>query len=283
MGSKDYRLVRHFNNNVVEATEGAGRHVVLSGKGIGFGLHKGDAIDADKVSLRYIPENSSEIARISATLADIPDQVLVIARYATILGRDEWGLSGKISFELALADHLASAMRRAEQGYRIELPILSDLAQLYPREVEFGRAVVEAVRARTGVALPKDEAGAIALHAVNDQFSRGSETLPAVVTMTRVIDATLEIIARRSGRAIDLSGAAPARFITHMRYLYRRLEDGVKLQPSPPAVIDAVKESLASSWEIALEIAGLFEREAGFRLGESETAYVTLHVGRLLS
>lgn len=271
-----YTLVRRFNNNIVEARDMQDRRLVLSGKGIGFGVRPGDTIPESAVSVRYVPETDRDIQRILALLADVPPVLSVVARHAARR------LEASTAFEIALADHLAGAVRRYQRGQDVSLPLYFEVTQLYPRELEFGHWVLKLVHAKLGVRLPEQEAAAIALHAVNEQISHGTGSVSDVMTFTRTIDAVLNYLHERCGIELDHHDAAVTRFITHMRYLFHRLQARTPVEPGPEQVVTAIRESLASSWQLSGEVAALIREHTGFELSESEQAYVALHIGRFV-
>ena len=96
--------------------------------------------------------------RLSMTLSEIPAEILSIATLLESKVRAEGALELSNSFILPLADHLHYAVVRARDGVRVEYPLAPEVTVLYPREVEYGRAVLVMVRERLNVELDPNEA-----------------------------------------------------------------------------------------------------------------------------
>ena len=134
--------------------------------------------------------------------------------------RAEGALELSNSFILPLADHLHYAVVRARDGVRVEYPLAPEVTVLYPREVEYGRAVLAMVRERLQVDLDPNEAIPLALHLVNAQFATAD--MSQAFRMTEVFAQVFEIIEASYERTINPDSMSAARFVTHLRYLFVR-------------------------------------------------------------
>lgn len=277
-----YLLLRHFNNNVVEAEDDSGDRCVLTGKGIGFGLVKGDEIPEAKIDVRYIPENTRDVDRVVEKISNIPPEILHVVRQASIAGEQSLNMAPSLAFELSLADHLAGALRRYQTNSMVDFPLYYEMTQLYPAELAFGRDVLRLIHLKLGVKLPDDEAGAIALHAVAHLMDDGQAGVGEAMAFTQVMKVALDEIRKATGRDIALGDSAVARFVTHMRYLFGRLRSSKKIQSEPDEIVNAIEQSLERSWAIAGTVVDTVHDYTGMTLGKSERAYIALHIGRLL-
>ena len=105
-------------------------------------------------------------------------------------------------------------------GCGLQYPLAPEVTVLYPREVEYGRTVLEMVRERLNVELDPNEAIPLALHLVNAQFATAD--MSQAFRMTEVFAQVFEIIEASYERKIDPDSMSAARFVTHLRYLFVR-------------------------------------------------------------
>ena len=179
-----YTLKRRCNNNVAEALDEYGRSVVVTGRGVGFGVKSGEEIAPERIQLTYVLESQQRAGEIADALAAIPADVLAAARKIVIAAQDRFNMN-PISMLLPLAEHLDFALRRVAAGDTFDAPLAFEIEQLYPEEHEFGCFAVKVIRADLGVALPSAEVTAFALHAVSAQFD--THRISTAVRMTEDI------------------------------------------------------------------------------------------------
>ena len=276
------RILRIFNNNVVLASDDAGEQAVMIGRGLAFGKKKNEALDPSLVERTFVPETAGGDEHLSALLSEIPAEILALATELEEIARTELGMRISHSFVLPLADHLNFAMVRARKGMGVEYPLSIEVSQLYPKELAFGQRAVRMARERLGADLPEEEATPLALHLVNSQFS--SEDLAKTFKMTQIFAQIFQIISSAYGHEVDQSNLSVARFVTHLRYLFVRAEQGrpaLKSDPTIPAIHDAVKTGYPEAYACAYKVMLLLEMHVGEDLSDDEHTYLTIHIARL--
>lgn len=274
------KIAHIYNNNVVLAETDAGEQLVAIGRGLAFGKKVGTVVDEAKIEQRFVAEHSDDEYR-AHLLAETPSDILALASELEKLAVGELGLKVTHSFILPLADHLRFAVERAQKGIVMEYPLAIEVGQLYPREIGFGRRAVALVAERLGVELPADEAVPFALHLVNSQFT--AEDLGKTYKMTEVFAQIFSVISFAYSAPIDQNQMSVARFVTHLRYLFVRAEQGkeVSLSSSVPAVHEAVRSSYPRAYACAGKVKMLLEMHLGADLSDDEHTYLTIHVARL--
>lgn len=274
------KIAHIYNNNVVLAETETGEQLVAVGRGIAFGKKPGATIDPAAIEQRFVAEHSDDTYR-AHLLSETPSDLLALASELEQLATGELGLKVTHSFILPLADHLRYAVERAQKNITMEYPLAIEVAQLYPREIGFGRRAVELVREKLGVTLPADEAVPFALHLVNSQFT--NEDLGKTYKMTEVLAQIFTVISFAYEAPIDQSELSVARFVTHLRYLFVRAEQGraVSAAASVPAVHDAVRNSYPIAYGCAAKVKVLLEMHLGIDLSDDEHTYLTIHIARL--
>ena len=267
-----------YNNNVVLAIEPNGHEVMLLGKGLGFRRRPGDRVDPTGTQ-RFVPDGRYRARRLAELLTGATVEEAELAHAIGVLARDELGLNVTQSLVLPILDHLSFAVRRARTGVAIDFPLRWEVGPLYPAEGAVGRRAVALIDRSLDVRLQTDEWVAFALHFINQQWARGD--LARTVAMTECIVASFNLLQDLWSTPIDQDEMSAARFVTHIRYLFARVERGRQL---PNARIDMMASVRAAWPEAALaaeQLSQLIGDALGHALTQEETAYLALHVSRL--
>ena len=278
------RISRIYNNNVVLTVDHHGKESVMIGRGIAFGKRKGQLVDPSAVEQTFVPEQGMSGERLSMTLSEIPAEILSIATLLESKVRAEGALELSNSFILPLADHLHYAVVRARDGVRVEYPLAPEVTVLYPREVEYGRTVLQMVRERLQVELDPNEAIPLALHLVNAQFATAD--MSQAFRMTEVFAQVFEIIEASYERKIDPDSMSAARFVTHLRYLFVRAsrasanhtEDD---EVSQPSLLAALRADVPRAYACAQKVLLVLQMQLKQSLTRDELTYLTIHIARL--
>ncbi len=274
-------ILRVFNNNVVLAREDAGGEVILTGRGLGFQARPGQAVDEAKVVRVFRPSDGRDPDHLAQLLAGIPPEyVHLVAAALGDVGLDTRAASSP-TLVIALADHIAFAVRRSELDLGVEYPLLGEVKNLYADEYAAARALLGALNARLESPLPEGEAVALALHFVNAGFATGD--LSYTYTMTGVIQQMVTVIEQRHTVTLDTGSVSVGRFITHLRYLFVRIHQHRQLDEGPASTIGAaIRAAYPDALDCARRLAGILELRLGTALTEDELAYLTLHVARVV-
>lgn len=270
-------LLRVFNNNVVLARRHDGVEVILTGRGLGFQTKPGQTVDESKIVKIFVPSDGRDPDHIGQLLAEIPPEHIQMVLSAMREARIEDTAS--VILVLSLADHLGFALARARIGQVIEYPLTAEVVSLYPDEYAKAQRFVEALNALSDVTLPQVEVTAFSLHLVNAGFASGD--LSWTYTMTGVIQQILDVAAKGLDVQLDPSSISVGRFITHLRYLFVRINKDEQLEHHMFAVVQSIVDSYPKENACAKTIAELVELRLGSSLSIDEIAYLTLHLARL--
>lgn len=272
------RAIKRINNNVAVCLDGAGHELLAMGKGIGFGTMPRE-LSLDDVERTFYDVDE----RFFSAINDLPVEVTAFAIKATDYVRGELPYQLSPNFAFTLADHLAFAIQRTKKNLRVRMPLAYDVEQTYPDEYRIARHIVRRLRRELQVALPDEEATAIAMNIVNARMEPASE---AEVERQREDDEMLEdvteIIEDAFGIDVDRTSFAFSRYATHMRYLFERLHSGRALDsscvdgfrgiegqyPREFACVDRIASHIANTWQ-------------GSELSDDEKLYLVIHVSRV--
>ena len=280
------RISRIYNNNVALTVNHLGQEAVVIGRGIAFGKRKGQMIDPAAVEQTFVPEQGMSGERLSLTLSEIPAEILSIATGLESRVRADGVLELSNSFIIPLADHLHYAVMRAREGVRVDYPLAPEVTLLYPREVEYGRSVIAAVRERLQVQMDPGEAIPLALHLVNAQFATAD--MSQAFRMTEVFAQVFEIIEASYEQKIDPDSMSAARFVTHLRYLFVRASrasaesaEHAEDEVSQPSLLAALRADAPRAFACAQRVLLVLQMQLKQSLTRDELTYLTIHIARL--
>lgn len=156
------------------------------------------------------------------------------------------------------------------------MPLTYELESSYPLEMKLAENALERIEEQLGVCLPASEKAGIALNIINSELTvKASNTQKEeelIAGCTRIIEAHLH-------QTIHLNSFNYARFATHMRYLLRRINEGVSENCSY-SLYQTMKEQYAKIAGIVNGMAVYLEVN-GYPVSEEEKFYLILHVQRL--
>ncbi len=145
-----------YNNNVLLGVTGSGTEMVVNARGIAYGRHRGEIVDASSAQ-RYVAEGAYRTTTIASLLTNATHTEVRVAQAIVELAREEPGIPHARRMMLPILDHLVAAVHRAEQGAVIDFPLEWEVRQLYPDEAELGRRAVEIIDGALGIHLQPEE------------------------------------------------------------------------------------------------------------------------------
>ncbi|MDG4860630.1 PRD domain-containing protein [Streptomyces sp. T-3] len=271
--------LRVLNNNVVLARDEKGQEVILTGRGIGFVSRQGKPIDPALIVRVFVPADGRDPDHLAEAFALIGEEVL----RAVVIALDEVGIEGREStrptLAIAVADHVAGAMDRAARGIVVEYPLRAETQTLYAAEYAQAQRLLAAINERVDPRLDASEATALALHLVNAGFASGD--LSFTYTMTGVIQQMLAVVGEQYGLDVSQESVSAARFITHVRYLFVRIQQHQQLKGHESTIGKGIRQHYPEATATAQKLATIVELRLGQQLSEDEVSYLALHVARM--
>ncbi len=271
-------IARIFNNNVVLALDDAGREVILTGRGLGFQTRPGQPVNDALVVRTFVPTDGRDPDHLAELMAGIaPEYISLVGESLAQIGAGK--LAENPALVVALADHVSYALRRAAIGLNLEYPLLAEVQHLYADEYRQAQELLAAINARSATQLPSDEAVGLALHLVNAGFTTGD--LSYTYKMTGVIQQLVTVIEQSFGVTLPSGSVSVGRFITHLRYLFVRIQQHTQLSENHSAIGQAIRDSYPQAAECAQRLASILELRLGETLTDDEVSYLALHVARV--
>ncbi|MFD0319261.1 PRD domain-containing protein [Streptomyces flavalbus] len=273
------KVLRVLNNNVVLARDEKGQEVILTGRGIGFSSGQGKRVDPELIKKVFVPADGRDPDHLAEALALISEETL----QTVITALHEAGIedrgSTRPTLAVAVADHISGALERAARGIVIDYPLRAEVQTLYATEYAQAQRLLRAINERVTPALDPSEATALALHLVNAGFVSGD--LSFTYTMTGVIQQMLAVVRERYGLDVSDASMSAARFITHVRYLFVRIQQHRQLKGQESTIGKGIRQHYPDATRTAQQLATIVELRLGQQLSDDEISYLALHVARM--
>lgn len=271
------RVTKKLNNNVALARDADGNDAVIFGKGVGF-----PRMPYDLDGLSAVDRVFYNISRVSVEQAStIPEDVMA----ACVEAVDDLAshLTGPLNPNLpfTLADHVAFAVKRLEQGIEFSSDLAYDIENLYPAEFKGSQRVLALIKSRIDTRLPESEATSITMHLVNAQLARND--MQDALLMTQAISDVTEIVEKGLGIMLNAGTFTHFRFVTHLRYLIERLLKGSVLESNNSLFFQQFRDAYPEPFKCASDISGYFSTTFGWQCSDEEILYLMLHINRVLA
>ena len=273
------KILRVLNNNVVLSRDASGREVILTGRGLGFQNRPGQEVDPRAVVRTFVPTDGRDPDNLATVLAALDQDAVRAVVLAISETQLEPAESTQPTLAIAVADHMAQALKRERDGTRIDYPLRAEVQTLYREEYDKAARLLAAINHHIDPPLPPTEATALALHLVNAGFSSGD--LSFTYTMTGVIQQMLTVISERYGIPAERDSISGARFITHVRYLFVRVHQHRQLTRQDSVIGESIRTAYPEATRTARQLATIVELRLGTALTEDEVSYLALHVARM--
>ncbi|MFG2395323.1 PRD domain-containing protein [Streptomyces lavendulae] len=272
------KVLRVLNNNVVLARDDQGEEVILTGRGIGFSSRPGKPVDPTLITRVFVPADGRDPDHLAEAITLIGEEVLsAVVTALAETGIEEGGRSALPTLAIAVADHVAGALKRTARGIAVGYPLQAEAQTLYATEYAQARHLLVAINKHLDSQLDDSEATALTLHLVNAGFATGD--LSFTYTMTGVIQQMLAVVQERYG--FELSQESTARFITHVRYLFVRVQQHRQLKGHESTIGKGIRLHYPEATRTAQQLGTIVELRLGEQLSEDEVSYLALHVARM--
>ncbi len=271
------RAIRSINNNIAVCIDSTGTECIAMGKGIGYGEMPRE-VELSTVSHTYYSVDERQLEGVK----DIPQDVLAFAAVAVdrARGQLQYQLSPNLTF--TLADHIAFAIKRAEQQIHVRMPLAYDVEQNYPDEYRLARQMVRHVRREFKVGLHDDEAIGIAMSFVNARVDGATEEeLAAAQRDEDMLEDITEIVENHFGVSVDRASFAFSRYATHLHYLFARIHSGKALPAEGLNGYQGIEEQFPEGVACVEQIAAHVGESWGAELTDEEKLYLVIHVSRI--
>lgn len=271
------QVSKALNNNVIIANHPAHGEVVIIGKGIGFNRKTGEAIPLESVEKMFILTSRQEQEQYKQLVPQIDEQLIEIIGEIINYISEKTQSALNEHIHIALTDHLAFAIKRADQDLSFHNPFLYETKELYPLEYELAEYAIHLIRKKLGIDLGEDEIGFVALHInsamTNRHISEVRGHAQLIAELIEMIEEELHITVQR--QSLDYS-----RLLTHLRFAIERIRRGEQVEE-----VKKLERMMSDEYPVLFELAGkltgLMETRLNKPVYRAEISYLTMHLHRV--
>ncbi len=267
-----------LNNNVAVVIENNEEKIVM-GRGICFKKKTGDTIEPETIDKVFYLHNQEVLSRFKELVVDIPLEYLEIGEEIMDEARLSLGKALNDNIYISMVDHIYTAVVRAKDDILVKNALLWDIQRFYKEEYQIGKKALEIIKKKTGVLLPNDEAGFIALHIVNGQLD---EDVHDMYEITKIMQEIENIVRYHFKIEFNEESAYYYRFITHLKFFAQRLVEHKKQNKQEDDLLEVVQVKYANAYQCVEKIAIYIKNQYNYELYDEEKLYLTIHIHRVV-
>ena len=272
------KIDKVMNNNVVSSMDEDGQEIIVVGTGIGFQGKEGKTVDEKKIQKIFRLEDPKMIRKLKEVLKDLPMEQFEIS--TAIIEHAKQCLATELNENIyvTLTDHIHFAIQRYKDHMNFPNPMLREVRMFYEKEFELGEYALGMIRQRLGISLPLDDAASIALHIVSAEFdTRVKDTLK----VTTFLEDVMTQVKQYFHLEIDTQSISYERFITHLKFLSRKLFTGERMDDVNNDMQEMIQKICPEEYQCAGFIQCFIKDKYEKEMTAGEVAYLTMHIERI--
>ena len=276
------KVLKTFNNNITLVEDDKHHEMILMGKGIAFGLKKGDQVDESKIEKKFVFDTRELNDKFTALFNQVPVKYIELSSNIIDYASKELNITFDNNIYLALSDHISYAIERYQNNEPLKNALLFDIKKFYPNEFKVALKALDMIHYDTGIMMSEDEAGYIAMHFVN--ASQSGEAMSQTIAITKIVDDILQIVEYHYHLKLDENSLNYIRFVTHIRYFARRLfSNEISNNNQDDGLFEQIKNKYPQSYECSLKVKKYILINYHKELDNDEMMYFMLHINRVCS
>lgn len=277
------KISKILNNNSAVVVDDNNQETVVVGKGIVYQKKPGDPINLALIEKKFCLSSEQLNTKFQEIIVSLPMEEISIVE--KIVNETKMSLGKRIgdSIYVSLSDHIHYALKNHEKGIVVHNSLLFDIAKFYPDEYALGKKGVGIIEEETGVKLPDDEAGFIALHIVNAETENAIGT-DKIEQSTKIIEEILDIVRDYFNKDINEGTLTYYRFINHLRYFAQRIAGNSTFNDDEKdgELLNMMKITYSESYMCAVNIKGFVKGRFNIDIGNEEMLYLVIHIQRAM-
>ena len=266
-----------FNNNVVLAKDTSKDEIVAMGCGLAFKKKPGDILDKSLVEKTFVLKEKKVADKFKALLENVPVEQIKVSSKIIEYAKSNLDIKLNDYIYVTLTDHINYSIKLYDEGIYKPNLLGWEVKKFYNKEYKIGLKALEIIEAYTKKRLPDDEATNIALHIINAQINSSSKASLDATKVAKYIQGIMTIIKYTYGIEIDENSLNYDRFITHLRFFLKRLNDNNMMKSDDDFLLEQVKKKYKKAYNCMLKVEKFLEAD----LSNDEKLYLTVHIQRV--
>lgn len=262
------------HNGVIVIDKKDKKEYVLLGKGIGFGKKAGEEMEQPEACSIYSLQSTSSKGDAEELIKSVEPEYFEMAN--AILNEAE-ARFGKIdrSILFPMADHIAFAVKRIQNGEQISNPLTDDIKVLFHAEYKIACMLREMLKKNMQITIDDDEIGYVALH-IHSALEKESVALS--MQMAGAVRECVSLIEEQKKIRINIMSLSYNRLMNHVKYMVARAMTKESLKVN---MNEYIKHNFPESFELAKIICDHLSKALHAPLEDMEIGYLALHVERV--
>lgn len=256
-----------------------GDEVILVGKGIVFGLKKGDDITGVEAEKKFELKGEAK-HKFEKMIQETPLDYILISEeiIAYIKANSDKQLDDGIY--VTLTDHIANTIDRIRMGIDFDMTMLLNVKSLYHEEYKLALYAIQMLRDAFDLHIDDSEANFITLHIVNAEFK---SNMMQIYTITSILENINSIVLKHFN--IDVQDNFDFdRFTTHCRFFVQRIvneEASVQHSSVNQTIFQIMKEESELQYACINEISEMLDKKYKYTVNDEEQLYLLIHLNKL--
>ncbi|MGK0552045.1 PRD domain-containing protein [Enterococcus faecalis] len=270
------KVKKILNNNAIIVHKEQ-QDFIWIGTGLGFNKKPGDSVEEDKVEKVFTLQSKSS-QHFSQLLENIPVKYATLADDIIKLAKNCLPYQISDAIYVSLTDHLYNVVKMKTAGVILNNQLFWEIKKFYPKEFSIGLQAIGLMKKCTKVTIEESEACNIALHFINAQINYSDNQNENIVELTKQIKDIVAIIRMHNKITINEQSLTYERFVTHLRFFFKRLESKERLNDVGNPLLVHVVEKYPAAYETTQKVAQYLQSE----FSDDEQLYITLHIQKLI-
>lgn len=273
------KIKQIYNNNIVLTVNDEGEEVVLIGKGIAFGVGKGDMVPRNKIEKQFELKGEARY-KFQQLIQDTPIDYIIASEEIISYIKNTYHKKLSDTIYVTLTDHIMNTIERIRMGIEFDNALLGNVKQLYHEEYQIAIEVVNMLSKQFNLKIDISEANFIALHIINAELD---SNMMQIYTITEIIN-EISMILNRRFIINEHDNFAYDRFITHCRFFVQRVlsnkspDYGSELNVE---VLTLMLTKYPKQADCVKEICDYIQKKYSYIVNQDEQLYLMMHMIKL--
>lgn len=272
------QVIKKLNNNFAICMDKEGKELIAYGKGIGFPKVPYELTDLNQIDRTFYDIDDKYLD----LLQELPEKVLDFAAKLVDIAHNELQYELNTNLVMTLADHIHFCIQRARKKIVVQMPLISEIEQSFPKEAKIGKYAVRQMERRFAVQLNENEASGIAISFANARNSAEKKADTSIQKwFHEALEDTISIVEDTVGILIERESFNFARYSSHLMYLLKRIDSNQTLDTDNGIMYQSIREEFPEIAECIDKIEVYFEKRFDIQLSKEEKMYLMLHINRI--
>lgn len=272
------QVIKKLNNNFAICLDGEGKELIAYGKGIGFPKVPYEITDLSRIDRTFYDIDQKYLA----LLPELPEKVIHFTAKLVDIAHNELQYELNPNLVMTLADHIHFCIQRARKNIYVQMPLIYEIEQTFPKEAKLGKYAVRQIERRFAVQLNENEASGIAMSFVNARNSAESKKDSSMQKWYKeVLEDTISIVEDTIGIVIERDSFNFARYSSHLMYLLKRIASDQTLDTENGIMYQSIRDEFPEIAECVDLFETYFKEKFDIGLSKEEKMYLMLHINRI--